>query len=167
MIAGDIRHAARQRWGVLVLVFLATLVSGRAVQADTDPGALHEIYLAAVNSGDTEAVTALYAPDGEFLGGGGCSPEPCRGSTAIRLAYETLVAQHTQITLLEQQVDGDVLHATTEFRNDLVQHAGVDRIISNVTLEVSGDQISALRAEPDLTDDQTVRFIQFLSGPRP
>jgi len=45
--------------------------AARPVQAQTDPGALHEEYIAAVNSGDSAAVVALYAPDAEFRGGGG------------------------------------------------------------------------------------------------
>jgi uncharacterized protein (TIGR02246 family) len=128
---------------------------------------MHEAYIAAVNSGDAEAVVALYAPDAEFLGGGGCTPVPCQGTTAIRRAYDTLVAQHTQVTLLEQSADGDTLHARTEFRNDLTQLAGVDRIVSNVTLQLNGDMIASLRAESDLTDEQTAHFIEVLRSSRP
>jgi ketosteroid isomerase-like protein len=142
-------------------------IAAHTVLAQTDPGALHEEYIAAVNSGDSTAVVALYAPDAEFLGGGGCTPAPCQGTTAIRRAYDTLVAQHTQVTLLEQYADGDTLHARTEFRNDLTQLAGVDRIVSNVTLELNGDMIGSLRAESDLTDEQTAHFIEFVSSSRP
>ncbi len=166
-----VRHASfrvcRRATVVLLVVLSAWGGAARAVLAQTDPGTLHEEYIAAVNSGDAAAVVGLYAPDAEFLGGGGCSPNPCQGTTAIRRAYDTLVAQHAQVTLLEQYADGDTLHARTEFRNDVTQRAGVDRIVSNVTLELNGDMIGSLRAESDLTDEQTAHFVEVVSSSRP
>jgi hypothetical protein len=49
----------------------------------------------------------------------------------------------------------------------VTQLAGVDRIVSNVTLQLNGDMIGSLLAESDLTDEQTAHFIEVVSAPRP
>ena len=50
------------------------------------------------------------------------------------------------------------MHATVEYRSDLVRKAGVERALGTDIMQVKDGLIMAFRFVPDFTDEQTTVF---------
>ena len=149
--------------GISSLVVLGTA----PVLAQTSPMEVYQRYLDAAARRDVETVVSLFAEDAIFVGGGGCRPTPCVGSSAIRTSFQNQVAGHYKITLLDARVEGDAVFWRASAENDLTRAAGVAQIRTAGTTVVRDGKITELRALPDPTDAETARFLEWQAQQAP
>ncbi|MGA7379819.1 MAG: hypothetical protein WBX03_03120 [Terriglobales bacterium] len=92
---------------------------------------------------------------------GFCAKAPCVGKAAVEKDLERIVADKTRrVATLNTYVSGNILVTRFEARSDVIQKAGVDRIILWSIREMRGDKIATTRCcLPERTDSQTARFI--------
>jgi len=104
------------------------------------PEDLHKLFVQALNSGDLDALVALYAWDGFLMARGG----PARGISAIREALAQYVAMKPTIQLATQRVvqvgDTDLLMANWRFHGTATDGGHV---------LASGTSIEVARRQPD------------------
>ena len=99
------------------------------------PEDLHKLFVQALNSGDLDALVALYAWDGFLMARGG----PARGISAIREALAQYVAMKPTIQLATQRVvqvgDTDLLMANWRFHGTATDGGHV--LASGTSIEVA------------------------------
>lgn len=161
----------------LVSLFAATAllvgaVAPIAAQAQTDPAAVVQQLLTAVNRNDLAAQVALFTDDAILIGGP-CREHACVGKSAIQRAFTPEDGGGVQVRFAETpQVAGDVVRFRLEERFPLppgFQAPGVERLVEVGTAVVSGGKIAHLAFVADLTDAQTVTLIRLFAsfGPDP
>ena len=144
---------------IMVLATTLALLSASVTRGqEADPAAIFRQYAEAVNAGDVDGALALFTEDATWVRGGRCPPGACAGQAAVRAELETEVANNHRSDIIDIQVTDSTLTARAEFQTDRTREAGVERIVLAYTVELRGDQISALQARPDLTDPQTAAF---------
>jgi hypothetical protein len=153
------------RFGCRVTLFVATLTLTVATVAlaQTDPAALAQQFLEAIDRGDTAGALALYADDAVKDGGGSCGVAPCIGRDAIQKEFARLVADKPPVhTILKSYVSGNVATIRFEARSDRVTKAGVERVIEWGIFETKGNKIVYARTGIfDRSDPQTARFTEW------
>ena len=103
-----------------------------------EPQDLHKLFEQALNSGDLDALVALYAVDGILIARGG----PARGIGAIRIALADYVAMKPTIQLttrrVVQEADTALLMADWQFRGTTSDGRSVST--SGTSIEVARRQ---------------------------
>jgi len=104
------------------------------------PEDLHKLFVQALNSGDLDALVALYAWDGFLMARSG----PARGISAIRKALAQYVAMKPTIQLTTQRVVqvGDTALLVANWRFQGTNTDGGD-------VSASGTSIEVARRQPD------------------
>ena len=148
---------------VTLFAATVTLAASTVALAQSDPAALVKQHVEAIARGDAAGALALYADDAVIDGLVGlCAAAPCVGKAAIQKELEHRVAIHNRGTILKQYVSGNVVTQRFEVRNDVIQKAGVERIIGWNIIEMKGDKISYTHgAQAERTDSQTARFLEW------
>lgn len=141
-----------------VLAVIAALLAPAANAQETDPAAIFDEFVDAINGGDVDAALALFTEDATWTRGGRCPPGTCAGTDAIRGELEKDVDDHHRIDVVDVEVSGSTLTARTELRTDGTREEGIERVIQTVTLEFDEDKISSLLIVPDLTDPMTAEI---------
>lgn len=90
-----------------------------------------------------------------------CAPNPCVGKAAIQRQWEALVAARIRGVVLTIQPISGGLTVREEHRADPIVAAGVDRVISLMTVTFTGQRISRLALTLDLTDPQTAAYVHY------
>ena len=118
------------------------IACGQHVNSAASPEDLHKLFVQALNSGDLDALVALYAFDGFLMARSG----PARGISAIRKALAEYVAMKPTIQLTTRRVvrveDTALLMADWQFHGTAAD--GGD-------LSTSGTSIEVARRQPDRT----------------
>ncbi len=143
---------------IIVLSATTALLATAASAQETDPDAVFDEFVDAVNGGDVDAALALFTEDATWTRGGRCPPGACVGTDAIRGELQKDVADHHQIVIIEVEVSGSMLTGRTELRTDVTRAEGIERAIQTVTLEFYGEKISSLEIAPDFTDPMTAEL---------
>jgi hypothetical protein len=145
---------------------LALLVSGVGASAQSDPVYVLQSFQDARNVGDLDGAMALVADDMSYIGGPACPPEtPCLGVDAMRGNVQRYIAGQEQATIVgAPQVSGTVVKAHLESRNPGRLAIGVERTLSEVTVEVRDGQLASWAGTSDATDPQTAWWLAFQRG---
>lgn len=123
---------------------------------------MYHALVEATNRGDVAAALALFADDASVSAPPLCAPNPCVGKAAIQREWEALVAARLRGSVVQLALRRDlVLEVREEHRADPITAAGVDRVISKVTVTFVGTRISRLALELDLTDPQTSAYAHY------
>jgi len=148
---------------VAVLASALTLAASPVALAQSDPGALAQHYLEALDRGDAAGVLALCADDVVIDGGGGCTAAPCVGKAVLQKELERRAADNPPVhTLLQTYVSGNVVTMRFEATSVRVKKAGVERIIEWGIFEIKGEKIAYMRGGiTDRSDPQTARFAEW------
>lgn len=106
------------------------------------PEEFHELYVHAMNSGDLEAIAALYEPNARFISK---LVGPIVGAMAIRNHYKSLLELkgriEEQTTSVSKVEDLALLRSAWTFSGTK----------GGVPVELSGESIEVLRRQPDGT----------------
>jgi uncharacterized protein (TIGR02246 family) len=126
--------------GVFLWVLGMSMVNRSSVNSAASPEDLHKLFEQALNSGDLDALVALYAYDGFLMARSG----PARGISAIRKALAEYVAMKPTIQLTTRRVvqEGDTALLMADWRFHGTTSDG-----GNVS--TSGTSIEVARRQPD------------------
>ncbi len=158
---------------IVAAVAVSALLANGAAVAQTptasDPAAVYQQFLSAINRGDAAAATAVFTDDAQMIGvPPNCIPTPCRGKAAIQAELVLAVGVHLQEQLLGSiQVSGNTVVASLAQRADALTPLGISRIFVKDTATIQGDKISRLELNFDMTDPQTARAAAALTAPPP
>ncbi len=128
--------------------------------AKTDPAAVVQRYIDALNRGDATAAAAVFADTAVNISGSCPSKAPCKTPADILKQIQTSIAGHWKVTLGDPLVAGNVVQFRPEVRNDAVTAAGVGSIRAFDTWTIAGDKVVGHIALFDLSDVQTLKFFQ-------
>jgi ketosteroid isomerase-like protein len=143
---------------LLVLLLVPLFV---ACGKGANPVEVQQKFFAAVDKGDVAGALAYVSDDAVFQVLG-CPPDGCKGKNAVKGATEGVVAQHPRHTVKSSKVSGNTATSRVEVEIDLAKAAGAQRIILTTTVEIKEGKLVLLRAQPDATDPQTAKFVEFL-----
>ena len=123
-------------------------------------------FFAAVDKGDVAGALAYVSDDAvfEFLG---CPQGVCKGKNAVKSTIEGVIAQHPRHTVKSSKASGNTATSRVEVEIDLAKAAGAQRIILTTTAEIKDGKLVLLRAQPDASDPQTTKFVEFLQKQTP
>jgi ketosteroid isomerase-like protein len=125
-------------FGRLRVLGMSIVNKGSRVNSAASPEDLHKLFVQALNSGDLDALVALYAFDGFLMARSG----PARGISAIRKALADYVAMKPMIQLTTRKVvqveDTALLVADWRFHG--TTRDGGDVSTSGTSIEVARRQ---------------------------
>ncbi len=147
----------------LLMMLMAVSPVAFGVAAADDPATVLQRFNDARNRGDIAGAIALVANDIRFVGGPFCTPDrPCIGAEAVRQDMQQFIAMHVQLTGVgTPAVTGTTVRQRFEAHGDTIRAAGVDRIISDLTVEVRDGKIVSSSEIPDTSDAQTARALAY------
>ena len=132
--------------GILGMVVLTMLMLPAALSAqETDPVAIVNSWVEALNAGDVDAALSYLGDDVQITPSPGTT---YTGKEEIRGWYETLVAGSSVNTLSDCRVDGENVTCHTVFADDGLQAAGVDSIEGELVLVVRDGKIRTYTFTP-------------------
>lgn len=120
---------------------------------------------ASLDKGDVAAVASHFAEDIELVVPPYCPPEvPCHGKAQAQHVFETMAGGGTTATITDQQVTGNTVKARVEIRGGPTKAAGIDRFVYYKTVTFAGELISKIVHEYDMSDEQTAKFLKWVSS---
>jgi len=137
--------------------------SGGVAAAD-DPATVVQRFNDVRNSYDVPGTLALVTDDIRNVGGPRCTEAaPYIGAAAFRLNLEGgFIVNHVQLTIIgTPQVSGTTVRLRQEVRGDIYRAAGIERIVTNSTVEVRDGKIASTTDVPDASDAQTAQFLAY------
>jgi ketosteroid isomerase-like protein len=141
------------------LFAVATFLAATTPAFPADPPQhVFDRYVAATDAADLSAVRALIADDVARPDFPACTPAMSNKDCLTLFVEATMVGQHGHLKLLRSEVRGDTVHASVEYRSDLVRKAGVERALGTDIMQVRNGLITAFQFVPDFTDEQTTTF---------
>lgn len=104
------------------------------------PGQLHDLFSAAINAKDREALLALYEPEGMAVDLDG---KEYTGAAALRAMFDGLLASMTHITGTTRKVFrvGDLALTSASWQAEVVLPDGSTRQVSGTTAELARRQV--------------------------
>ena len=150
----------------LLFLALALLPIFVACGKGANPVEVQQKFFAAVDKGDV-AGALTYVSDDAVFQVLGCPPDGCKGKNAVKGATEGVVAQHPRHTVKSSKVSGNTATSRVEVEIDLAKAAGAQRIILTTTVEIKDGKLVLLRGQPDASDPQTAKFVEFLQKQTP
>jgi hypothetical protein len=160
----------KQRLFVLPVVALVALfVPTLSVSAQADPVSILQQFVDARNQADETGAMALVADELRYVDGSACLlANPCVGPQVMRADIQLYIADHAQSTLIgSSSVSGTTVIARAETSNDAVRAAGVDRVVSEYTVDVRDGKLTSFRGVQDASDPQTAAFQTFQRAQQP
>ncbi len=145
----------------LLYLALALLPLFVACGKGANPVDVQQKFFTAVDKGDVAGALAYVSDDAVFQVLG-CPPDGCKGKVAVKGATEGVVAQHPRHTVKSSKASGNTATSRVEVEIDLAKAAGAQRIILTTTVEIKDGKLVLLRAQPDASDPQTAKFVEFL-----
>jgi ketosteroid isomerase-like protein len=129
---------------VTVLVAMLALPVALCAQ-ESDPVTVVMALYEAVNAGDIEAALALYADDAVIFMpvAPPNMPDTYTGKEEVRAWIESEVAMNTEYILLESQVDGTTVVATTSVADDVLRSFGLTSLVQTDEFTIEDGKIAA------------------------
>jgi ketosteroid isomerase-like protein len=146
---------------VTLLASMLALAVSTPAPAKDNPASLAQRHAAAIAHGDVAAALAMYTDDAVLRAGPLCTATACVGKAAIQKELERRVADKVRATIISKYMSGNIAAVRAEVRSDTIQKAGVDRIITWTIYEAKGDKLVAATGEPQHTDTQTAKFLEW------
>jgi len=145
----------------LLFLALAMLPLFIACGKGANPVEVQQKFFATVDKGDVAGALAYVSDDAVFevLG---CPQGGCKGKNAVKSATEGVVAQHPRHTVKSSKASGNTATSRVEVEIDLAKAAGAQRIVLTTTVEIKDGKLVLLRAQPDASDPQTAKFVEYL-----
>lgn len=151
--------------GLFVGLMLAMMMAVTPIAAADDPATVVQRFFDARNHHDVAGALALVADDIRTVGGPSCTPAaPCIGVGAVRTDLENVyIPKHIQLTIVGvPQVSGTTVQVRIEAHGDIFSAAGVERIVSNGTVEVRDGKIVSFISIPDASDAQSAQYLAYV-----
>jgi hypothetical protein len=151
------------------VALVALFVPALSVSAQADPVSILQQFVDARNQADETGAMALVADDMRYVGGAACLlAKPCLGTKGIQADVQLFISDHAQSTLLgSPSLSGTTVTARVERSDDAVRAAGVDRIVSEYTVDVLDGKLTTFRDVQDASDPQTATFKAFERAQQP
>jgi len=149
---------------LLLTMLVAVLPASLGVAAADDPATVVQRFIEVRNRYDVEGTLALVTDDIRTVGGPRCTEAaPCIGVAAFRMVLEGgFIVNHIHVTIIgTPQVSGTTVRLRQEVRADIYRAAGVERIVTNSTVEVRDGKIASIIDIPDASDAQTAQFLAY------
>lgn len=148
--------------GAIVSPLTARLAAHEATPTAHDPAVAHAAFGEALQAGDPNAITALFAPDGIVVSPLGIF----RGREEIRAFYAGLIANTPglEVTFTEPTVAHNTAVSRDPVAADPYREAGAERIILIHTIVIADGQIVVLTAIPDPDDPVTTELFAALEA---
>jgi hypothetical protein len=86
---------------------------------------------------------------------------------AVRAATQAEIDDVTRVTILSSTVSGNTVTARLEVRFNRLSALGVERIVADATVEVSGGKLVSGVVVPDVSDAQTAQFLAAIAPAPP
>ncbi len=137
----------------LAALLLATLTP-TTTGAQQDPDEAFRQFHDTLNAGDVTAALAFFTDDGVFEAAG-----MTFSGQALQKNFEARVSQNRQVDILSTEVSGSTLTAKVEARSNQITACGAERVVGTETATYSGDKISRLVFQDDLSDPQTATVL--------
>ena len=128
-------------FGMVVLVIL--VLPGALYAQETDPLAIVNSWLAALNAGDVDAALSYLADTAQIS-----SDQVYTGKEEIRGWYEAQVGANGVSTLSDCQVDGETVTCSSVYTDDGLQAMGVDFLEGTLVLLVPEGKIQTYTFTP-------------------
>jgi hypothetical protein len=149
---------------IAISVLVAMLVLPVSLHAqETDPGAVVSATQEAFNSGDVDAMMALFTDDAvvnlAFF------DETYSGAEEIRAWFEELAADNFEIQIEVLQVDGDKVYTETTTWSDFTRELGIAPLVATEVYTVEGDKIKGFTWTP--TDESVDKLMEAMSASLP
>ncbi|HEX5504918.1 MAG TPA: nuclear transport factor 2 family protein [Thermomicrobiales bacterium] len=157
--------SARRQYLAVILALALLLLRALGVAAADDPATVFRRFIDLRNQGDVAGALALVTDDTRFSGGPRCTAaSPCVGKAAVGASLQDFSTRsHAQATIASgPQVSGTTVRARLEVRDDATRAAGVDRIVTDVTVEMRAGLIANWLSVEDASDPQTARFLAYV-----
>jgi hypothetical protein len=130
--------------------------------AQDDSAGLFRHFQDARNRGDVEASMALVASDMQYVNEGPvCSPEsPCGGYEAFRRNVQLSISDQVFTSVIGSvDVSGPMVQVRLLSTSPSRSAIGVERTLSDVTIEMVDGQITSWRSVSDTADPQTMWWL--------
>ncbi len=137
----------------LAALVLATLTP-TTTRAQQDPDEIFRQFHDTLNGGDVTAALAFFTDDGVFEAAG-----MTFSAQALQKNFEAQVSQNRQVDIISTEVSGNGLGASVEVRSKQITACGAQRVVGTETATFSGDKISRLVFQDDLSDPQTATVL--------
>jgi hypothetical protein len=150
---------------ILGLLAVATLVAAHvgatAAFAQEDPALILQQFQDGRNRGDVRQAMSLVAADVTYVDGSACPLEsPCVGTDRVRREIQAFVFDDGySYTIGVPEVSGTTIHARLASESTARSAIGISLTMSDVSAEVRDGQVISWRTVSDLTDDQTVWWL--------
>ncbi len=153
----------------LLLVVLTLVASGSTPSASAQGNPTPPPDLAAIvrqlydagNKGDATAAAAFFTDDPTYVRGACSALSPCRTKAEIIQALQIEAGNKAQYTVVNLQVSGHDVTGRLEWRSIAATNADIDRVIVKVAVTFTGDKISRLAHELDLSDPETAIYSNY------
>jgi len=129
---------------ILAVVTILATSSRLALAQTTDPVAVVQASIDALNRGDVEAGMVVFADDATLNTATGSST----GKEQIRRKVEADIAARVQVNASNFQVAGDQVTYTLVTTSDQFRSMGIDAIDGTATVTVQGGKIKMFTATP-------------------
>nr|WP_315428990.1 nuclear transport factor 2 family protein [uncultured Albidiferax sp.] len=151
----------------LMAALLAGSAAASGAQTPAGPQEVFERYVAAVNTSDMAAVSALISEQVARSDYVRCTPDMNNKACLVAYVKETVVGPEGRIKTLKTDVRGDTVHALLEVSSKTARDFGLERIKGTDVVQVRDGLIVAFHFVPEFADDQTATFFGHLGiGPR-
>jgi SnoaL-like domain len=152
--------------GVGLLLGLPLRTGAQGPDPAATARAVFDRFVDARNRGDEAGMLALVTDDVRFVGGPECPPPaPCLGTEGLRREFQRYMGAQVRVTVVgTPQVAGTTLRARIEASGAAQRAVGVERAISDVTVEVRDGKVASWLGILDARDPQTARWLA-LQGP--
>jgi hypothetical protein len=129
----------------------------------TEPASVLQRFQDARNRGDVDGAMALVAPDLRYSDsdGAACPPaSPCVGTAAMQSDVQLFIAELVYSSSTgTPESSGAAVHARLASQSPGRSAIGLDRTLSDVTVEVRDSRLISWRSEGDATDPQTAWWL--------
>ena len=146
---------------LLVALAAAGLIAPAGTHGQADLEDLLRQYHDTLNGGDVAGAVAFFTEDGVFES----TEKTFSGKDALQNLFTNQVSQDRRVDIVSSELSDDTVSARVEVRAKRIQACGAARTVATETVSFSGDKISRLVFQIDLSDPDTAKAHACQLGP--
>jgi len=154
--------------GSALALHVRTAPAGAQQVAPSDRAAVLGSYYSAVDNGDVDGASALFAANAVFISTavtGNCSQTmPCTDAASLHQFIANVVAGHGCRVLRSVSVSGAVVTGQVEIANDTLRSRGIDYDLSDFIALVPTNQITFIASVDDIVDPRNALNVAIIAG---